>query len=119
MEVAVSDDVLRVLEYRDASGQSPFARWFDRLNPVAAAKAAVALYRLRHGNFSNVKGVGAGVYEYKIDFGPGYRIYFGKDGDRIIILLGGSDKKRQAVAINNAQDAWVQYKRRKARTDRA
>ena len=111
------DDVLRVLEYLDASGRSPFGRWFDRLSPVAAAKAAVALYRLGHGNFSNVKGVGTGVYEFKIDFGPGYRIYFGKDGDRII-LLGGGDKKRQAVAINNAQDAWVQYKGRKARTDR-
>jgi putative addiction module killer protein len=62
-----------------------------------------------------VKGVGAGVYEYKINFGPGYRIYFGKDGDRIIILLGGSHKKGQAVAILNAQAAWALYKKRKSK----
>ena len=109
----MADEVLRVLEYLDAVDRSPFQHWFRRLNPTAAAKVTVALYRLGHGNFSNVKGVGAGVYEYKIDFGPGYRIYFGKDGDRIIILLGGSDKKRQATAISNAQAAWALYKKQK------
>jgi putative addiction module killer protein len=111
----MADDPLRILEYLDASGQSPFARWFGRLNPTAAAKVTIALYRLEHGHFSNVKGVGAGVYEYKIDFGPGYRIYFGKDGDRIIILLGGSDKKGQAVAILNSQAAWALHKKRKTK----
>jgi putative addiction module killer protein len=103
----------KLLEYVDAAGRSPFGHWFRRLNPTAAAKVTVALYRLGHGNFSNVKGVGAGVYEYKIDFGPGYRIYFGKDGDRIIILLGGSDKKRQRIAISNAQTAWAIYKQQR------
>jgi putative addiction module killer protein len=67
-----------------------------------------------NGNFSNVEGVGAGVHEYKIDFGPGYRIYFGKDGERIVILLGGSAKKRQSAAIADAQAAWAAYKRAKA-----
>lgn len=113
----MANDVLQVLEYVDAAGQSPYAKWFDRLNSTAAAKVTIALYRLRHGNFSNVKGVGTGVFEYKIDFGPGYRIYFGQEGDRIIILLGGSDKKRQAVAITNAQTAWELYRRRKRKTD--
>ena len=70
-------DALKVLECLDAAGQSPFGRWFAGLNPAAAAKVTIALYRLGAGNFSNVKGVGAGVFEYKIDFGPGYRIYFG------------------------------------------
>jgi putative addiction module killer protein len=111
-------DALQILEYLDVSGQSPYARWFARLNPAAAAKVTVALYRLAQGNFSNVKGVGGGVFEYKIDFGPGYRIYFGKDSDHIIILLGGSDKKRQAAAIANAQDAWMAYKKRKLKTDK-
>jgi putative addiction module killer protein len=68
--------------------------------------------RLGSGNFSNVEGLGAGVYEYKIDFGPGYRIYFGEDGQRIVILLGGSAKTRQGVA--GAQAAWTAYKRAKA-----
>ena len=52
----------------------------------------IALARMEKGNFSNVKGVGSGVFEYKIDFGPGYRIYFGKDGDRLVILIGGGTK---------------------------
>ena len=55
----------------------------------------IALTRMELGNFSRAKGVGAGVYEYKIDFGPGYRNYFGKDGERLIILIGGGTKKRQ------------------------
>jgi putative addiction module killer protein len=86
---------IEIQEFLDASGRSPFARWFEGLNAVAAARATVALTRLGQGNFSNVEGVGSGVYELKIDFGPGYRIYFGKDGERIVILLGGSSKKRQ------------------------
>ena len=74
----------------------------------------IALTRLSQGNFSNVKGVGAGVYELKIDFRPGYRVYFGKDGERIVILLGGSAKKRQSAAIAAAQTAWAEYRRRKS-----
>ena len=109
----MADDVLRLLEYVEADGRSPFGHWFRRLNSTAATKVTVALYRLGHGNFSNVKGVGAGVYEYKIDFGPGYRIYFGKDGDSIIVLLGGSDKKRQGIAISHAQTAWARYKKQR------
>ena len=61
-----------------------------------------------------MEGVGAGVYECKIDFGPGYRVYFGKDGERVVILLGGSGKKRQSAAIASAQAAWAAHK--KART---
>jgi len=61
----------------------------------------------------NVEGVG-GVYELKIDFGPGYRVYFGKDGERIVILLGGSSKKRQSAAIAAARAAWAAYRRRKS-----
>ncbi|MEJ7609190.1 MAG: type II toxin-antitoxin system RelE/ParE family toxin, partial [Bryobacteraceae bacterium] len=56
------------------------------------------------GNFSNVKGVGAGVFEYKIDLGPGYRIYFGKDGDRLVVLIGEGSKSRQSKDIAAAQE---------------
>jgi putative addiction module killer protein len=105
---------VEILEYLDPAGRSPFAEWFAGLNAVAAARVTVALTRLGNGNFSNVEGVGAGVYEYKIDFGPGYRIYFGKDGERIVILLGGSAKKRQSAPIAAAQTAWAAYKRAKA-----
>jgi putative addiction module killer protein len=74
---------------------------------------SVALTRLESGNFSNVKGVGGSVYEYRIDFGPGYRIYLGKDGDRLVILLGGGTKKRQPSDIEHARAYWQDYKRRK------
>ena len=87
--------MISIKEYIDERGRSPFARWFDRLNARAAAKVATALIRMEHGNLSNAKGVGNGVLEYRIDFGPGYRIYFGRDGQELIILLGGGTKKRQ------------------------
>ena len=103
----------RVLEYLDPQGNSPYAKWFEALNAEAAAKVASALYRLADGNFSNVKGVGGGVFEKKIDFGPGYRIYFGKDGDTVIILLGGSSKQRQQQAIEAAKQRWADYRARR------
>ncbi|MBK5294711.1 MAG: hypothetical protein JJE04_23915 [Acidobacteriia bacterium] len=68
---------------------------------------------MEQGNFSKAKGVGSGVYEYKIALGPGYRIYFGKDGGMLVILLGGSTKKRQNKDIQAAQECWADYKRRK------
>ncbi len=65
------------------------------------------------GNFSRAKGVGAGVYEYKIDFGPGYRIYFARDGNTLVILIGGGTKKHQPEDIEAAQACRVDCKRRK------
>ena len=100
-------------EFADAEGNSPFARWFDRLDAQAAAKVAVALTRLANGNISNVKGVGAGVHEYRIDFGPGYRVYFGKDGETLVILLAGGTTKRQQADIETARTRWADYKSRK------
>jgi len=76
-------------QYENAAGRSFFTKWFNGLNAPAAAKVTKAVIRLEQGNFSNVTGVGAGVLEYTLDFGPGYRIYFGKDGEQLIILLGG------------------------------
>jgi putative addiction module killer protein len=100
-------------EYLDASGRSPFGRWFGRLDGTAAARVTTSLTRLGHGNWSNTKGVGAGIFELKVDYGPGYRVYFGKDGERIVILLGGGTKKRQDRDIGSAQECWKDYKRRK------
>jgi putative addiction module killer protein len=76
-------------------------------------KVTIALARMEQGNFSKVTGVGSGVFECKIDFGPGYRIYFGKDGERPVILIGGGTKKRQQQDIAAAQECWAAYKRRK------
>lgn len=105
--------MIQVLEYVDSLGRSPYASWFDGLNHVAAAKVAAALYQLTAGNFSNVKGVGAGVFERKVNFGLGYRIYFGKDGEALVVLLGGSTKQRQQQAIAAAKGRWTEYRRRK------
>src|SRR6266852_2335410 len=105
--------MIDVREYLDRNGNSPYAIWFNRLNSQAAAKIATALTRLGGGNFSNVKGVGSGVFECRIDFGPGYRVYFGKDGERLVILLGGGTKKRQQNDISAAIANWENYKRRK------
>src|SRR5215469_10311647 len=105
--------MIEVREYLDRQGRSPYKVWFDRLNAQAAAKVATAVTRLALGNMSNVKGVGSGVFELRIDFGPGYRVYFGKDGYHLIILLGGGTKQRQQRDINAATANWEDYKRRK------
>ncbi len=107
--------MIAIREYVDPEGRSPYARWFDRLDARAAAKTTTALVRLEQGNLSGVKSVGAGVSEYRIAFGPGYRIYFGWDGDALVILLGGGTKQRQQQDIETARDHWRDYKRRKKR----
>ena len=73
--------MFEISEYVDTQGTSPFARWFKRLDSFAAAKVTTALYRMEQGNLGNAKGVGSGVSEQHINFGPGCRIYFGRDGD--------------------------------------
>ncbi len=103
-----------VREYLDAAGRSPFTRWLHALNVHAAAKVAAALERIADGNLSNIKAVGNGVLEYKIDFGPGYRIYLGRDGERLVILLAGGTKKRQQQDIQRAKANWEDYRTRKA-----
>ena len=104
---------MQIVEYLDESGTSPFAGWFGRLDAQAAAKVTVALTRIVLGNLSNVKGVGGGVLEYRVDFGPGYRIYFGRDGDELVVLLAGGTKSRQQREIEAAQARWADYKRRR------
>ena len=81
----------------------------------ATVRVAVALARLEQGNLSNAKGVGEGVLEYRIDWGPGYRVYFGRDGDVLVILLTGGTKHRQQRDIDAAKTNWTDYKRRKPR----
>ncbi len=105
--------MLELQEYLDAKSGSPFGDWFDDLDPVAAAKVTVGLSRIEQGNLSSVKGVGRGVLEYRIDFGPGYRIYFGRDSEVLVILLGGGTKKRQQLDIDRAMMRWADYKSRK------
>jgi putative addiction module killer protein len=99
--------------YVPADGQQPFATWFADLEAVARAKVTRAIVRLEQGNFSSVKSVGEGVFEYRIDFGPGYRVYFGQDGPALVILLTGGTKKRQQRDVDAAHAYWQGYKRSK------
>lgn len=74
---------------------------------------ATGLERIADGNWSNVKPVGSGVLEYKIDFGPGYRIDFGREGDWLVILRAGGTKTRQQDDIRQAKANWTDYRKRK------
>lgn len=105
----------RVVEYLDEAGLSPFGEWFGKIDAHAAVKVRRSLARMENGNFGDAKGVGAGVVECRIDFGPGYRIYFGRDGGDLIILLAGGTKRRQQADIETAKARWADYKTRKKR----
>ena len=98
--------MIEFTEYIDAHGKSPFAQWFDALDAVAATKIRVYTTRVELGNYSNVEPIGEGLSEIKIDFGPGYRVYFRKEKEKLLLLLGGSSKKGQQKA---AKLAWKKY----------
>lgn len=99
--------------YQEESGARPFEAWFDALPAAYAAKVVKAVVRLGSGNRSGLKSVGEGVSEWRIDWGPGIRIYVAFDGAKLIILLGGGTKSRQQTDIAEARQRWADYKRRK------
>lgn len=105
-------------EYLNVDGRSPFREWRGKLDPEARRRVSTSLYRVALGNFSNTKSVGAGIFECKINFGPGYRVYFGKDGEEIVILLGGGTKQRQQNDISMAVARWEDYKQRKKQQEK-
>jgi putative addiction module killer protein len=100
--------------YAPRGDDAPFLRWFAGLDPRSAARVKTALGRLQAGNTSNVKSVGSGVHEIRIDQGPGYRIYFGWNGRRLIIVLAGGTKRRQQDDIETARQRWRSYQAEKA-----
>jgi putative addiction module killer protein len=107
--------MLELLAYQDEGGGQPFGDWFGGLDTAAKSRITTVLERMREGNLSDVKSVGAGVAERRINWGPGYRVYFGRDGDTVVILLGGGTKKRQQRDIEDAHACWADYKRRKGK----
>lgn len=87
-----------------------FRNWLDSLKDVKAiAKIEARIDRIEEGNFGDVKVVGKGVYELRINYGPGYRVYFGQIGASIVLLLCGGDKSTQAQDIIKAQEYWKDY----------
>ena len=105
--------MVEVREYGDALGRIPYRDWIVQLDTTARVRIITAVLRMEHGNLGMAKGVGSGVFELRLDFGPGYRVYFGKDGERLVILLGGGSKKRQQRDIAAAHALWADYKKRK------
>lgn len=105
--------MVEIREYVDDRGRSPFGRWFDGLDAMAAARVRTSLARIEAGNLSDVRGVGRGVLERRINVGPGYRVYFGREGDTVIVLLGGGTKARQQRDIQEARQLWQEYRRRR------
>lgn len=106
-------------EYVREDGSSPFRAWFDGLDAQAAAKVATAVLRLELGNMSSLKWIGSGLGEYRIDWGPGYRLYLARDGDALIVLFTGGTKKRQQADIDKAGALLAEYKARKAAAKKA
>lgn len=103
---------IAVLEYVQQDGKSPYQQWFDKLPAQAAAKVATATVRLELGNISAIKWFD-GIGEYRIHWGPGLRIYLARDGEKIILLLGGGDKSSQRKDISLAKKRWSDYRARK------
>ena len=101
--------VFEIREYVE-DRRSPFREWFDRLDPVTAARVDRYIRRLEAGNFGAAKSFPTGLYELRLNFGPGYRVYYGLAGKTVIILLGGGDKRRQDADIAAATERWRRYK---------
>jgi putative addiction module killer protein len=103
------ETTFEIKEYVE-SGSSPFADWRGSHDAVTRARIDKYIRRLEFGNVGSVKALQEGVFELKMDFGPGYRVYFGRDGKTIIILLGGGSKRRQSTDIAAAIERWKRYK---------
>jgi putative addiction module killer protein len=107
---------IRVEEYIRPDGSSPSADWFNSLDVQAAAKVVTANLRMELGNTSSVKWF-AGMGEYVIDWGPGYRIYLAKDGSALIVLFGGGTKRRQQADIERRRHFMRNTRRGKPRPE--
>ncbi len=106
---------LEVLEYENDAGKNSYARWVFGLGEKARAKVLSAIALMKAGNFGDVKPVGQGVSERRIHWGSGLRIYFGKEGQKLVLLLGGGTKRRQDNDIKSAQNNWAEHKKNKRR----
>src|SRR4051794_5715322 len=102
---------IRVYETKD--GRRPYDLWFAGLEARAAARVTRVLTKIENGLLPDVEPVGGGVHESKIDYGPGYRVYFGMDGNELVMLVGGGDKRTQPKDIAEAKARWSDYKARK------
>ena len=106
---------IEIETYQTQDGRSPFPQWLrDLRDRTAGARIRTRIARLRLGNFGDTNGLGGGLHELRIDYGPGYRIYFGRIGNRIVLLLCGGTKKTQSRDIEQARSYWNNYRSRLA-----
>lgn len=98
----------RIVVYED-NGKAPFSKWFDELDPVMAARVDRSVRRIEAGNFGAAKSLHSGLFELRLNFGPGYRVYFGIKDITLVVLLGGGDKSRQSADIAAARIRWADY----------
>ena len=103
---------IKLEEYMREDASIPYKQWFEGLSSQAAAKVTVAKLRMELGNTSSIKWFD-GMGEYVIDWGPGYRIYLAKDGDKLIVLFGGGTKRGQQRDIDKSKELLAEYKARK------
>lgn len=97
--------------FETPEGKCPFSDWLTALKDIKArAIVRARLERVRLGNLGHCKSIKDGVFELKIDFGPGYRVYFGQDGSTLVVLLCGGDKRTQKKDIARAKLLWMEYK---------
>ena len=101
--------MLTIREYITANGRNPFREWLESLDRKVRARIQARVLRFEQGNLGDHKNLGAGVWEARLDFGPGYRLYFGKEESIIIILLAGGTKASQESDIKRAEKFWWDY----------
>ena len=111
----MQQDVIELRAYVTADGRCPFDLWLESFRSATTrTRIDARLARVRTGHFGDTKAVGGGVAELRLCFGPGHRIYFGRDGDRLVILLAGGDKRWQSADIARAQRYWQAYLKEKS-----
>jgi putative addiction module killer protein len=109
----MTETSITVLEYQTEDGRQPFSEWLEKLRDREAAQRIDArLARLRLGNVGDARSIGKGVSELRISIGPGYRIFFGRKGSQLVILLCGGDKSTQQRDVQRAHEYWADYLRR-------
>ena len=111
--MATVQEMIQIARYVGSDGADEFGSWFRRQSSEVRARVQTRLDRVELGNFGDHRAVGAGVFELRIHHGPGYRVYFGRDGDELVILLAGGAKTRQQRDIGRAIESWSAYKREK------
>ncbi len=102
-----------VLQVYEDNNRKPFVEWCESLDEATQARIDKNIYQLKFGNFNSVKALREGIFELKMDFGPGYRVYFGREGKNLVILLGGGSKRRQAADIAAAVTRWRKFRQSK------